>query len=114
MIDVINLRVMGFPVLMYAMIIATTGAIAFATAYPISMPSMGSLPSFPSANPLATPGMPNSLPPGPPGAPPAGPPPPQVQGGKKHKRKTQHKKRSPKKRSPKKRTAISIKKSTKK
>lgn len=110
MIDVINLRVMGFPVLMYAMIIATTGAIAFATAYPISMPSMGSLPSFPSANPLATPGMPNSLPPGPPGAPPAGPPPPpQVQGGKKHKRKTQHKKRSPKKR-----PAISIKKSTKK
>jgi len=95
MIDVINLRVMGFPVLMYAMIIATTGAIAFATAYPISMPSMGSLPSFPSANPLAAPGMPNSLPPG---APPTGPPPPQVQGGKKHKRKTQHKKCSPKKR----------------
>ena len=95
MIDIVNVQLYGFPVLMYAMILVTTGAITYATVYADKMPSVGPLPGFPSANPSASnltngiPGMPNAPPPPPP------PPPsqPGPQGGKnKSKRKT-HKKR---------------------
>jgi hypothetical protein len=86
---------MGVPVLMYAMIIATTGAIAFATVYPMKASlTTGSNPEQPNAKPASSAGTEPGMP-----GPAAGTAPaPPTQGGKKYKRKTQHKKRSPKKR----------------
>ncbi len=97
MIDLVNVQIYGFPVLMYAMIIVTTGAITFATVYPDQMPSVGSLPSLPSANPsgaTSIPGVPNmGGPPAPPSVPPSTPAP---QGGKHASKKTKRR-HSPKK-----------------
>ena len=98
MIDIVNLHVMGFPVLMYAMMIATTGAIAFATVYPFKPTTKGVIPGLPNANPLSPAGTIPGMP-GPATGQATGPAPaPPTQGGKKYKRKTQYKKRSPKKR----------------
>ena len=104
MVDIVNLQFMGFPVVMYAMMLVTTGAITYATVYPINikMPSMGDLPSLPSANPSSSdsnfpngmPGMSNTPP-----QPMAGPSQPAPSQGGKRGRKTRHRKCSPKKRS---------------
>jgi hypothetical protein len=69
MIDIVNLQFYGFPVLMYAMMIATTGAITYATVYSDKLPSI-SMPGLPSASSTTAPsaqnlsngmpGMPNS------------------------------------------------------
>ena len=92
MIDIVNVQLYGFPVFMYAMILATTGAITYATVYSDQIPSLGPLPSFPSANPSGAsmiPGMPNM---GGPPAPPATPSSSTVpQGGKHKSKKTIHK-----------------------
>jgi hypothetical protein len=99
MIDIVNLHLMGVPVLMYAMIIATTGAIAFASVYPMKASlTTGSNPEQPNAKPASSAGTEPGMP-GPATGPASGPgQAPPTQGGKKYKRKTQHKKRSPKKR----------------
>lgn len=98
MIDIVNVQLYGFPVFMYAMILVTTGAITYATVYSDQLPSLGPLPSFPSANPSGAnsiPGMPNM----------GGPPAPSTmpasssigpQGGKHKSKKTNHKRPSKK------------------
>jgi len=89
MIDIVNIQLYGFPVFMYAMILVTTGAITYATVYSDQIPSIGPLPSFPSANPSGAnmiPGMPNM---GGPPAPPSSSTGPQ--GGKHKSKKTNHK-----------------------
>lgn len=61
MIDIANVQLYGFPVLIYAMILVTTGAITYATVYSDQLPAVGPLPVFPSANPSSSntiPGMP--------------------------------------------------------
>ena len=97
MIDLVNVQFYGFHVLMYAMILATTGAITFATVYPTQMPSIGPLPSLPSTNPSSATSIPGVAnmggPPAPPQVPPSTPGP---QGGKHASKKTKRK-RSPKK-----------------
>lgn len=97
MIDIVNIQLYGFPVFMYAMILVTTGAITYATVYSDQIPSIGPLPSFPSANPSGAnmiPGMPNmGGPPAPPATPSSSTGP---QGGKHKSKKTNHKRPSKK------------------
>jgi hypothetical protein len=97
MIDLVNFQIYGYPVLMYAMILVTTGAITYATVNADQMPSISDVsllpPEIAAPPPAISPVQPQPPAPAFPGAPSPIPP---VQGGKRR-RKTQKQTRKKKK-----------------